>query len=167
MPLVSTQALLFYVTRAERKRVIQRARTVKLSLSEFLRRCVFGEPIQRSSNSYTWKDIPGYEGIYQISRQGQLRSLARTAHGGIRRRAMPLAISYTDRDYAVVALNKKGRRRMYYVHQLVLRTFIGPRPRNQEACHNNGQRRDNRLCNLRWDTHTANCADRERHKRRR
>lgn len=47
-----------------------------------------------------------------------------------------------------------------YVHQLVLETFIGPCPPGMQACHNNGDRTDNRAANLRWDTPAANQADR-------
>jgi hypothetical protein len=41
--------------------------------------------------------------------------------------------------------------------------FRGPCPPGMEACHNNGDPTDNRLCNLRWDTHANNEADKIRH----
>ncbi|MGO1563156.1 MAG: HNH endonuclease signature motif containing protein [Actinomycetaceae bacterium] len=49
------------------------------------------------------------------------------------------------------------------VHRLVLEAFIGPCPEGMEACHNNGNRTDNRLENLRWDTRLANAHDAIRH----
>lgn len=57
----------------------------------------------------------------------------------------------------------------YYVHALVLETFVGPRPDGMECCHwkpapDGGY--DNRLMNLRWDTRSANAYDRERIARR-
>lgn len=50
-----------------------------------------------------------------------------------------------------------------YVHSLVLEAFVGCRPRNMECCHANGDPSDNRLENLRWDTHKANGEDMVRH----
>lgn len=53
----------------------------------------------------------------------------------------------------------------YYVHDMVLAAFVGPKPAGLEVCHWNGIRGDNRLDNLRYDTRKANAQDRERHKR--
>lgn len=49
------------------------------------------------------------------------------------------------------------------VHRLVLEAFVGPAPEGMEGCHNNGDPWDNRLENLRWDTHQANMADAAAH----
>lgn len=49
------------------------------------------------------------------------------------------------------------------VHRLVLEAFVGPCPEGMEGCHNNGNGLDNRLENLRWDTHQANMDDRRTH----
>jgi hypothetical protein len=54
-------------------------------------------------------------------------------------------------------------RKQYSVHVLVLLAFIGPRPDGQEACHGDGNPLNNRLENLRWDTHLANEADKTIH----
>lgn len=56
-----------------------------------------------------------------------------------------------------------GKKWPYKVHRLVLQLFVGPCPKGLEACHDNGINCDNRLENLRWDTHKSNVADRERH----
>jgi hypothetical protein len=61
--------------------------------------------------------------------------------------------------------NPDGKLCSRYVHLLVLLVFIGPCPDGLEACHENGDHLDNRLDNLRYDTHQANMDDRERHKR--
>jgi hypothetical protein len=50
-----------------------------------------------------------------------------------------------------------------YIHRLVLETFVGPCPDGMEACHANGNRLDNRLENLRWDTKSANSLDAVQH----
>lgn len=52
-----------------------------------------------------------------------------------------------------------GRERLANVHTLVLETFVGPRPQGMEACHANDDPTDNRLVNLRWDTHRSNTRD--------
>ena len=64
--------------------------------------------------------------------------------------------------YITVSLRRNGRTYPVNVHTLVLLAFVGPRPEGMEACHNNGTRIDNRLSNLRWDTHVGNVADTDR-----
>jgi hypothetical protein len=61
--------------------------------------------------------------------------------------------------YKVVSIAGMNR----YVHALVLEAFVGPRPEGFDACHNNGNKTDNRLENLRWDTKSANSLDKRRH----
>ena len=67
--------------------------------------------------------------------------------------------------YPVVWLYCKGKaRRWFYVHFLVARAFLEPKPSpKHQVCHNNGVRDDNRAENLRWDTSQGNLADRKRH----
>jgi hypothetical protein len=56
-----------------------------------------------------------------------------------------------------------GRKKNKTLHSLVMLSFVGPRPDGLEVCHNNGSYTDNWLCNLRYDTHTANEADKVKH----
>jgi hypothetical protein len=66
--------------------------------------------------------------------------------------------------YQHVALARpKTKPRTYYVHDLVTAAFVGPKPEKLEVCHGNGLRADNRLCNLRYDTRSANAMDRHKH----
>ncbi|WP_423203306.1 HNH endonuclease signature motif containing protein [Mycobacterium intracellulare] len=65
--------------------------------------------------------------------------------------------------YLVVSVYAGQRARQRYVHHLVLETFVGPRPPGQECRHLNGDRTDNRLCNLRWGTHSENQFDQVAH----
>lgn len=56
-----------------------------------------------------------------------------------------------------------GHRNSKYIHRLVLETFVGPCLKGLEACHNNGNKSDNRLENLRWDTRQNNNIDKVKH----
>lgn len=68
--------------------------------------------------------------------------------------------------YRSVCLSRDGLRRNFYVHELVLVAFVGPRPSpDHEVLHGNGVRDDNRLENLRWGTVQENADDRRRHGR--
>lgn len=61
--------------------------------------------------------------------------------------------------YLRATLSRNGKTKREFVHRLVLRAFIGEPPKGLQACHNNGDKMDNRLSNLRWDTAKANVAD--------
>ena len=72
-----------------------------------------------------------------------------------------------DKDgYRKVILCKNGKREYWRVNVLVLTTFIGPPPlsmKNPTAAHENGEKSDNRLSNLRWSTQKDNIADKQNH----
>lgn len=61
--------------------------------------------------------------------------------------------------YLNVTLRKDGKPFQLYVHHLVLLAFVGPRPNGQECCHKDGNGLNNKLGNLRWDTHKGNHED--------
>ena len=56
-----------------------------------------------------------------------------------------------------------GRNRIVSVHRIVLAAFVGPCPDGMEGCHNDGNPANNRIENLRWDTHVSNMADKTTH----
>src|SRR5690606_27256834 len=64
-----------------------------------------------------------------------------------------------DSGYAQVDLHRAGVRTRFPVHRLVLIAFVGAPPAGFEGCHNDGDRLNNSLENLRWDTHSANMQD--------
>lgn len=115
-----------------------------------------------------WKDIPGYEGRYQASTHGRIRSLPRSefrksGHG-----------SYTHWNYKGRVLSTRpkesghlnvslGANNTKKVHRLVLETFVGPCPAGLECLHADGNPANNRLDNLRWGTRIDNRADMRRH----
>ena len=114
-----------------------------------------------------WKGIPDWEGYYEVSDMGHVRSLPRVLHRSngyqqtiFGRLLKPRVSAY---GHLRVALCRPGRREDKCIHQLVLTAFVGPCPDGCEACHNDGDHQNNRLSNLRWDTHAANMADTARH----
>ena len=114
-----------------------------------------------------WKDIPGYEGEYQASTMGRIKSLKRRVRGQNPYtgneffRTVPERILHPGRycksGHLSVVLRKGSSGQP--VHQLVMKTFVGPVPGGMEVLHNNGNPQDNRLENLRYDTRTQNILD--------
>lgn len=115
-----------------------------------------------------WKPAPGYEGLYEVSDRGQVRSIPRPRrqwHGGIA--TVPERILRQDvgkRGHRRVTLHSAGKRSRFLVHRLVLTAFVGPCPDGMEGCHGDGNPANNHLENLRWDTKPANSADSIRHR---
>lgn len=106
-----------------------------------------------------WKDITDYEGMYQVSDQGKVRGLNRTAIRGnkiIRVKGMQLAERPNDKGYLTVSLCKKGVRQNYYIHRLVAISFIPNPDHLPEVNHKNGNKKDNRVTELEWATTSAN-----------
>lgn len=114
-----------------------------------------------------WLPVPGYEGSYEVSDLGRVRGLDReidNGHGGARRwsgRVLKPGMDKNGRLGVTFCVQSVKRRRL--VHQVVLETFVGPRPDGLHGCHNNGVSSDNRVGNLRWDTPTENMLDKTRH----
>lgn len=112
-----------------------------------------------------WLPVVGYEGLYEVSDDGQVRSVDRVVPRGsgtlfVRGRALiPTKIG----AYQTVGLSKVGVCATRRIHNLVLEAFVGPRPEGMVACHNNGRRDDLRASNLRWDSQSANLFDAVKH----
>lgn len=114
-----------------------------------------------------WIPVVGFEGYYEVSDQGRVRSVERTVPANTGTRLVPSTIltPWVDpKGYCTVGLGKPGQKaKTLRVHRIVLEAFVGPRPSQLEACHGNGDPADNRRSNLRWDTHSANNLDRVKH----
>lgn len=107
-----------------------------------------------------WKSVPGFEGIYDVSDLGNIRSLDRVNRRGARLRGKDLRlIPANDRGYRKVVLYDGPTRKQALVHRLVLEAFVGPCPDGLEACHGDGNTTNNELANLRWDSSSANNFD--------
>lgn len=113
-----------------------------------------------------WLPVAGYEGLYEVSDLGRVRSVARMAVGVNRRVPERILTSSWRGRYLAVSMHSGLRQKNNSVHLLVLAAFVGPRPEDQEGRHLDGDRSNNRLPNLAWGTKLENEADKDRHGRR-
>jgi len=113
----------------------------------------------------TWKEVPGYDGFYDVSDLGQVRSWKVPGHEGYRSKAPKPMTSAWRWGYLSVHIRHRGVSTSRPVHVLVLESFVGPRPEGHLGCHGDGDRSNCRLDNLYWGTHAQNMDDRERHGR--
>lgn len=106
-----------------------------------------------------WRDIKDYEGLYQVSNLGRVKSLERYTkrkNGMYHIRECILKLCNNGLGYKVVNLRKNNKYQMYTVHRLVAEAFI-PNPENKPCIdHINTIRDDNRVDNLRWVTYSEN-----------
>lgn len=111
-----------------------------------------------TSKSENWLPVVGYEGLYEVSDQGRIKRVAggQGAVPGIRRPSIHPA------GYQQISLSANNVQATKKISRLVLEAFVGPCPPGMEACHWNDIADDDRLENLRWDTHAANIVDRTR-----
>ena len=99
-----------------------------------------------------WRPVLGYEGEYEVSSTGQVRSFKRK-DPRILRPATNL------HGYQFVVLCNSNGKKMRTTHSLVLEAFVGPRPDGHECLHQNDVKSDNRLENLRWGSRSENSHD--------
>ena len=115
-----------------------------------------------------WKPIPSTDGLYEASSFGQIRrtgGLVTNVSGRTyTHKGRVLKARVNKLGYWRVNLSVKGiRRDAQNVHRLVLEAFTGPCPVGMEGCHGDGDRSNNHINNLRWDTPVSNMADRSNH----
>ncbi len=111
-----------------------------------------------------WLAIPGFEGSYEVSDLGRVRSLDRVACDGkkIKGRAIKLI---ADRDgYLQCALWKGGKGKTRKVHRLVLEAFVGPCPKGMAVRHfPDRDPANNNIQNISWCDHVTNNFDKKKH----
>lgn len=104
-----------------------------------------------------WKDVEGYDGMYQVSSLGRVRSWRHgNMHPGKRKSPRILKTSKRKGDYGRVALLKSGAQKTRTIHRLVAESFI-PNPHNKPCVnHIDGDKHNNHISNLEWVTFSEN-----------
>ena len=106
-----------------------------------------------------WKDVAGYEGYYQVSNLGRVRSLDRIASNGRKIKGKILSTKVnTPPYYPRVSLSVNGKMKLVQVHRLVAQAFVyNPDPEHKtQVGHKDESRTNNRADNLEWVTPKEN-----------
>jgi hypothetical protein len=109
-------------------------------------------PTDNKSSNETWKNIIDYEGLYQVSNFGNVKSLGNE----FTRKERLLKLSPQSKGYLTVVLQKNTTRKMVLVHRLVAEYFIPNIDNKPQVNHINGIKTDNRIENLEWVSHREN-----------
>lgn len=115
-----------------------------------------------------WKDVSGYEGLYQVSSFGNVRSLDREIimNGGkITRRKGKMKKTSITRGYPIIGLSKDGKAKKYLVSRLVAIHFIENAENKPEVNHVDENKENNHFSNLEWVTAKENANHGTRNKR--
>jgi len=113
-----------------------------------------------------WLPIRGYEGIYEVSAGGAVRTVGRAfvrKNGVLFKVAPRTRKARIKNGYLVVDLASGGKCKTFLVHALVAAAFIGTRPDGNEIRHLDGDSLNNSVSNLVYGTVAENAADRIRH----
>jgi hypothetical protein len=102
-----------------------------------------------------WREVKGFPD-YRISKEGEVLSLHY-------KKPKRLKQTKCSNGYMMVCLAEKNKRKQIKVHVLMLEVFKGPRPEGYHGCHNDGDKTNNKLLNLRWDTPKNNAKDKIKH----
>lgn len=98
-----------------------------------------------------WKDVEGYEGLYQVSNLGRVKSLAKWY--GFSYRDEKIVSQVRNRQgYVILTLRKTGSKRQVFMHRLVATAFLDNPIGYPQVNHINGDKTDNRVDNLEWCT---------------
>ena len=108
------------------------------------------------SESEVWKDVIGYEGLYQVSNKGDVRSVDRINHIGRKYSGRTLKPRYAGLGYINVGLYKNGKMKNKYIHRLVAEAFIPSHNNYLEINHKDENKNNNHVNNLEWCTSKYN-----------
>ena len=106
-----------------------------------------------------WKDIEGFEGMYQVSNMNRVKSLERTVRNGRGYRTVPERILKPEKNrygYLQVNLWKDGKMKMYLVHRLVASAFLENPMGYTEINHKDEDKTNNVVSNLEWCSRSYN-----------
>ena len=108
-----------------------------------------------------WKDVKGYEGLYQVSSLGRVKSCDRVTvfKDGRQREFYGKILKELNHNagYLQVALSRNGVVNKYLIHVLVARAFLPNRSNLSEVGHKDETKTNNTVSNLEWVTHSYNC----------
>lgn len=108
-----------------------------------------------------WRDIEGYEGLYQVSNEGRVRSLDKIVSSkcGSKslRKGKIMKPHIADNGYLRVILQNNGVIKNYPLHYLVIKTFIGEKPEGMQINHKDENKLNNSVENLEYCTPKYNC----------
>ncbi|WP_369293750.1 NUMOD4 motif-containing HNH endonuclease [Rhodococcus qingshengii] len=114
-----------------------------------------------------WKSVVGYEGYYEVSDHGRVRSVDRTVVSSVgipsRRRGCGISPALTTRGYLRVGLSRDGESKLFSVHRLVAAAFCERVADGDVVRHLDGDKENNRAENLTWGTDSENMIDQVRH----
>jgi len=102
---------------------------------------------QASYQDEVWKDVIGYESVYQVSNKGRAKSF---------HRGRELILKPTGTDYAIIVLCKNGIERPRSLHTVIAETFYGSAPEGMVVNHIDGNKRNNELSNLEYCSRSQN-----------
>ena len=115
--------------------------------------------------SEEWRDVAGYEGLYQVSSEGRVKSLERKNCLGRTVKERILKPAFNGRGYLFVNLYAGRKPKMHKVHRLVCQSFHDNSDSKPDVNHINENKTDNRACNLEWCTRRENCNHGSRNER--
>jgi hypothetical protein len=110
-----------------------------------------------------WKPIPGYNGAYEISEKGAVRSYSLRGCRAKSEEYPRIMKSFILSGYPAVSLCRNGKYKLLLRHRLLLLSFVGPPPDKHEAAHLDGDKMNCTLNNLRWVSHKENMSHKEVH----
>lgn len=103
-----------------------------------------------------WKDVKGYEGIYQVSNLGSVVSLNRYDKYGRLKIGKIISTKINNRGYVQVHLHKNGKTQMALLHRLVAEVFIDNSKQLSQVNHKDENKQNNCVDNLEWCTNIYN-----------
>lgn len=103
-----------------------------------------------------WKDVNGYEGLYQVSNFGNIRKLRFINNKVNKEKIFKISPQKQNKGYLKVVLYKNGKYKNYLVHRLVASEFISNPNNYKEINHKDGNKENNSTNNLEWCTRSYN-----------